>query len=89
MLSLGALLLEEGRYERAADIYRKAISLDEYLEGAHRGLMRSYALLGERGRALEHYESLVGVLGEALGTEPSPETRLLYEELRRGEQGSR
>jgi len=39
-------------------------------------------------RALEHYRSLVGVLGEALGTEPAPETRDLYEELRRGEQGA-
>jgi DNA-binding SARP family transcriptional activator len=67
----GGLLLEEGRYEQAAEIYRKAISEDEYLEGAHWGLMRSYARMGDRGRALEHYRSLVGVLSEALGTEPA------------------
>jgi DNA-binding SARP family transcriptional activator len=85
LLSLGGLLLEVGRHERAAEFYRKAIGQDEYLEGAHRGLMRSYALMGERGRALEHYRSLVGVLGEGLGTTPSPQTRALYEELRTGE----
>ena len=88
LLSLGGLLLEEGRHERAAEVYRRTISRDEYLEGAHRGLMRSYALMGERGRALEHYRSLVGVLGEGLGTAPAPETRELYEELRRGEHGA-
>jgi non-specific serine/threonine protein kinase len=89
LLSLGGLLLKEGCHERAAEIYRKAISEDAYLEGAHRGLMRSYALMGERGRALEHYRSLVGVLEEGLGTTPAPETRMLYEELRRGEQETR
>jgi DNA-binding SARP family transcriptional activator len=89
LLSLGGLLLKEGSHERAAEIYRRAISEDEYSEGAHRGLMRSYALLGERGRALEHYRSLEGVLGEGLGTVPASETRELYEDLRRGEQGAR
>ena len=89
LLSLGGLLLEEGSHERAAEIYRKAIGQDEYLEGAYRGLMRSCALMGERGRALEHYRSLVGVLEEGLGTAPAPETRALYEELRRGEQETR
>jgi DNA-binding SARP family transcriptional activator len=89
LLSLGGLLLEGGRHEQAAEIYRKAISEDGYLEGAHRGLMRSYALMRERGRALEHYRSLVGVLEEGLGTTPAPETRALYEELRRGEQETR
>jgi tetratricopeptide (TPR) repeat protein len=43
----------------------------------------------ERGRALEHYRSLVGVLDERLGAGPAPETRMLYEELRRGEVGTR
>jgi non-specific serine/threonine protein kinase len=89
LLSLGGLLLEDGRHERAAEAYHKAIVQDGYLEGAHRGLMRSYALMGERGRALEHYRSLVGVLEEGLGTAPAPETRALYEELRRGEQETR
>jgi DNA-binding SARP family transcriptional activator len=86
---LGGLLLEEGRHEQAVEAYRKVIGQDEYLEGAYRGLMRSYALMGERGRALEHYRSLVGVLEEGLGTAPAPETRALYEELRRGEQETR
>jgi DNA-binding SARP family transcriptional activator len=84
-LTLGGLLLKEGRHEQAVEVYRRAIGQDRYLERAHRGLMRSYWLMGERGRALEHYRSLVGVLEEGLGTEPAPETEELYEELRRGD----
>ena len=47
--------------------------------------MRCYALLGERSRALGHYQTLVEVLRDGLGTVPAPETRALYEELSRGE----
>jgi DNA-binding SARP family transcriptional activator len=47
--------------------------------------MRSYWLMGERGRALEHYQALLEVLREGLGTAPAPETRTLYEDLRRGD----
>jgi DNA-binding SARP family transcriptional activator len=86
LLSLGGLLLEEGDHAQAAEAYRKTIAHDRYLEAAHRGLMRSYALPGERGRALEHYQTLVGFLREELGTEPAPETRALYEGLRRGDE---
>jgi hypothetical protein len=47
--------------------------------------MRCYEFMGERARALEHYEASSEVLLEELGTAPGPETRALYEELRRGE----
>jgi predicted ATPase/DNA-binding SARP family transcriptional activator len=85
LLLLGELLLARERHAEAADAYRKAIAQDSFLEGAHRGLMRSHALLGERGRALEHYQALISVLQKELGTAPAPETTALYEELRRGE----
>jgi DNA-binding SARP family transcriptional activator len=42
--------------------------------------------LGERGLALKHYEELVGLLEEQLGTPPAPETRALHERLRAGEE---
>ena len=86
LLLLGGLLLARGRHAEAADAYRKAIAHDGFLEEAHRGLMRSQAALGERGRALRHYEELVELLEEQLGTPPAPETRALHERLRAGEE---
>jgi DNA-binding SARP family transcriptional activator len=86
LLLLGRLLLGRGRHAEATEAYRKAIAHDELLEEAHRGLMRSQAALGERGRALRHYEALVGLLGEQLGARPAPATRALHESLRAGEE---
>jgi DNA-binding SARP family transcriptional activator len=85
LLSLGGLLFDEGRYTEAVEVYRKAIARDSYLEAAHRGLMRCLAHQGERGRALRHYEALVELLKEELGSPPAPETTELFERLRRGE----
>ena len=41
MLLLGELLGSREGHAEAADAYRKAISHDRFLEGAHRGLTRS------------------------------------------------
>jgi DNA-binding SARP family transcriptional activator len=84
-LLLGGLLLAQGRHAEAAEAYRKATVHDRFLEEAHRGLMRSQAALGERGRALRHYEELVVLLEEQLSASPAPETVALYESLRSGE----
>jgi DNA-binding SARP family transcriptional activator len=84
LLLLGGLLLSRGRHSEAADTYGGAISHERFLEEAHRGLMRSRAASGERGRALRHYEELVVMLEEQLGASPAPETTTLYESLRSG-----
>ncbi|MGH3088290.1 MAG: AfsR/SARP family transcriptional regulator, partial [Rubrobacteraceae bacterium] len=79
-----------GRYAEAAEAHRKLIAHDAYLEEAHRGLMRCQAALGEPGQAIRHYRGLVELLNEELGTSPAPETRTLYESLRRSDKiGSR
>jgi len=83
---LGRLLFAQALPAKAAEAYRKAISHDRLLEEAHRELMRCYAALGERGRALRHYEELVELLDEQLGTSPAPETVALYLRLRAGEE---
>jgi DNA-binding SARP family transcriptional activator len=83
-MELGGLL-SEGRQPEAAEVYRRAISHDRYSEGAHRGLMRCYARMGERGKAIEHYRSLVESLREELGSAPAPETVELHRRLREGE----
>ncbi|HBY96566.1 MAG TPA: hypothetical protein DEP84_21925 [Chloroflexi bacterium] len=48
--------------------------------------MRCYARLGERGQALRHYQVVVELLDEELGAPPAPETTLLFERLRAGEE---
>ncbi len=46
--------------------------------------MRSQAAMGERGRALRHYEELVGLLENELGSSPAPDTVALCDSLREG-----
>jgi two-component SAPR family response regulator len=85
LLLLGGLLVSRERHAEAAEAFRKAIAYERFSEEAHRGLMRSEAAMGERGRALRHYEELVRMLQEQLGAAPAPETIALYERLRAGE----
>jgi predicted ATPase/two-component SAPR family response regulator len=82
LLLLARLLSNENRHAESADAYRKAIAHDRFMEEAHRGLMRSHAALGERGRALKHYEDLTGLLDDQLGASPAPETTELYRSIR-------
>jgi DNA-binding SARP family transcriptional activator len=79
LLLLGGLLFSQKRHTEAADVYRRVIAQGGYFEAAHRRLMRCYALLGERSWALGHYQALVEVVRDGLGTVPAPETRALYE----------
>jgi len=81
LLELGRLLLAEARPADAIAAYQRALELDNYLEAAHRDLMRAYARLGEVARARQHYQHLCQVLRDELGTGPSPETVRLFEQI--------
>ena len=85
MLTLGALLQEDGHNADAADVYRRAIARDPLSETAHRELMRCELKLGERGHAIRQYERLVEKLREEFDAPPAPETTSLYLRLRRGD----
>ncbi|MSP12101.1 MAG: tetratricopeptide repeat protein [Chloroflexi bacterium] len=84
LLTLGQHHFAASHYEQAAEIYRRAIARDSYLEAAHRELMRCQARQGERGQALRHYQALVELMRAELGAPPAPETQALYERLQRG-----
>jgi predicted ATPase/two-component SAPR family response regulator/Tfp pilus assembly protein PilF len=84
-LDLGRLYLAEARYADAAATFRRVLALDNYLEIAHRELMRSLARQGDTARALRHFEELRRLLRGEMGAEPSSETLLLYDRLRRGD----
>jgi predicted ATPase/DNA-binding SARP family transcriptional activator len=80
--TLGGLLARDQRFVEAADVFTRLVAHDPLLEGAHRALMRCYAALGERGRALRQYEELVRVLETHVGARPAPETTELHTRLR-------
>jgi DNA-binding SARP family transcriptional activator len=85
LLQLGQLHFAAGRYAVAAEIYQRVLSFDPYLELGHRELMRCHARRGETGQAVRQYQALRELLHKELHSEPSPETLLLYERLRRGD----
>jgi predicted ATPase/DNA-binding SARP family transcriptional activator len=85
LLDLGQLYFADARYASAVEVYQRCLALDDYLELAHRELMRCYTRQGEASQALRHYQHLRDRLRRDLRAEPSPETTLLYERLRRGD----
>lgn len=85
LLQLGQLHFAAGRYVAAAEVYQRLLSLDPYLEMGHRELMRCHARRGETGQAVRQYLALRELMHTELRAEPSPETLLLYERLRRGD----
>ncbi len=84
LIDLGTLYFAEAQYDRAVAAYRRLLALDNYQELAHRELMRCLVQQGEIGHALQHYQYLREMLQRELQAEPSPETTMLYERIRRG-----
>jgi DNA-binding SARP family transcriptional activator/predicted negative regulator of RcsB-dependent stress response len=75
------LLEQTGVYDRAAEVLRQVLDLDPLREEAHRGLMRIYALEGNRHHALRQYQTCRQLLHEELGTEPEAETEALHQDI--------
>ncbi len=86
LLLLGQVRFGQAQYAEAVASFRKAITVDSFLEIAHRELMRAMARQGERGQALRHYHGLKRLLQNELGAPPAAETEALYEQLRLGEE---
>jgi predicted ATPase/DNA-binding SARP family transcriptional activator len=82
---LGGLCLAQGRCEAAARWYERALAADDLLETAHAELIRCYARIGQRGRALRHYEAVVALFDRELGSPPDAGVAALAERVRRGE----
>jgi DNA-binding SARP family transcriptional activator len=59
----------------------RVLEKDRCHEDSYRLLMRCYARLGLRGRALRQYRLCERILKQEYGTAPSPETRALYRSL--------
>lgn len=78
VMRLVALHREKGNLGQSIWLYHRAIEEDPFLERAHRGLMRCYALQGERSKAIKHYLDYSQYLMEELDMAPSDETMNLY-----------
>jgi predicted ATPase/two-component SAPR family response regulator len=85
LLDMGRLYLAEARYAEAARSFQRALTFDNYLEIAHRELMRTYARMGDVARAMRHFDEVRRMMRAEFGADPSAETFLLYDRLRRGD----
>jgi len=63
---------------------QRLLSIDNAHEGAWRALIRSFALRGEHGMAIQAFERCKAALAEHLGALPSPETARLVTQIRGG-----
>lgn len=82
---LSERLLTAQQPEEALQIARRWVAEEPYDEAAHCRLMDSYVQLGERHRALQHYQQLKDVLAQELNTEPLLETKLLFQAIQSGQ----
>ena len=82
LTELAGLLEAGGDVDGAAVVVRHLVSVEPTGEEGHVSLIRLYALGGRRADAMRQYERLAEVLDVEMGTEPSPGTQRLYEEIR-------
>jgi DNA-binding SARP family transcriptional activator/DNA polymerase III delta prime subunit len=69
---------EQRDFEPAIRTARRYLKTDDLAEEIHRKLISLYSLNGERTKALQQYEQCVAILERELGTNPLPETTLVY-----------
>lgn len=85
--ALGAMTLlcdarvEQGAWAAVLDVAQRQLSLEPWLEAAHRAIMTAHARRGDRNAALAQYEECVRLLNDELGVEPEEATTALFERL--------
>jgi LuxR family transcriptional regulator, maltose regulon positive regulatory protein len=82
---LAVYFMESGQYQESIRGCYRVLEKDRCHEDSYRLLMRCYARLGLRGRALDQYRICEKILGQEYGTSPSSETESLYVGILRDE----
>jgi len=82
--ALANIYERSGAYEHAQSFAWRQLELEPCDESAHRLVMRTHVLSGQRSAALAQFEICQNLLSKELGVEPSAETRQLYEQIRNG-----
>ncbi|MBI2863523.1 MAG: tetratricopeptide repeat protein [Chloroflexi bacterium] len=73
--------LAKGNLAASVAYLEKALAVDPYVEESHRQLLRLYHQSGDQASVIRHYNRLVQMLRDELGTEPEPETVSVYNSL--------
>ncbi|HEX4893353.1 MAG TPA: BTAD domain-containing putative transcriptional regulator [Hyphomicrobiaceae bacterium] len=73
--------LEAGHFGEAISVARRAITMDEFREDAHRVLISAAAAAGRRADAVRFYNNLRDLLDRELGIEPEESTTKLVDAL--------
>ena len=79
---LSEIQFAQGDFPGATETASYWIALDALNEIAYRRKMRAHFAAGERGQALETYETCRAILAAELGIEPEPDTLALAERIR-------
>jgi DNA-binding SARP family transcriptional activator len=79
---LSEIQFAHGEFASATESVSHWIALDALNENAYRRKMRAHFAAGERGQALETYETCRLMLAAELGVEPEPDTSALAERIR-------
>jgi DNA-binding SARP family transcriptional activator len=83
--SLATFHEDAGDLIKAQHYIRWQLRLEPYRETAHQCLMRVLALGGQRGAAMDQYNSCRHILAQELGVAPSGATLTLFRQIRNGE----
>ena len=84
LLDLAYLYETRQEYPEGIATLQQVLSVDQSHEEAHAGLMRLFALSGQRQQAVRQYQTLREVLCQELEAEPSQGTNHLYEAIQSG-----
>ena len=84
LTGLAQLYESGGELGQAIETLRLVAATDPLHEEAHVGLMRLYALSGQRHQALRQYDQLREALRQELDAEPTDATQRLYKEIKSG-----
>ncbi len=82
---LALYYMEAGQHQESIRACYRVLEKDRCHEDSYRVLMRCYAHLGLRGRALRQYRLCEKILRQDYGTAPSPDTQALFGSLLREE----
>ncbi len=81
LLQTAELYLDMANYDLALEFCQRALAVDNCLELAYRLSFRIYAAKGDRAAVVKQYSRCCEVLQREINTEPSQQTRMLYQDL--------
>lgn len=82
LLTLGEIYIKKLKFEQAIMAGHDVLKADALSEEAHRFLIKSYLLNGEKAKAVNQYKKCVEIFRRELDCEPSEETRKLRDKIK-------